>query len=57
MNKGFLLKNVEVGPAVLRILGPFPESHDIEKLFTRNPDFHKINWFRQKQWKEKQDKA
>lgn len=43
--------------AVLRILGPFAESRDIEKLFARNPDFYKINWFRQKQWKEKQDKA
>lgn len=40
--------------AVLRILGPFAESHHIEELFTKNPDLYKINWFRQKQWKQNQ---
>ena len=43
--------------AVLRILGPFAERRDIEKLFIRNPDLHKINWFRQEQWQERQEQA
>ncbi|MCK5260589.1 MAG: hypothetical protein KAJ44_00235 [Thermoplasmatales archaeon] len=41
--------------AVLRILGPFANAGDIEKLFARNPDMYKINWFRQEQWKKKQE--
>lgn len=40
---------------VLRILGPFANSSDIKKLFTRNPDIYKINWFRQDQWKKRQE--
>lgn len=43
--------------AVLRILGPLAESHQIKELFNRNPDLHKINWFRQTQWKENQEKV
>lgn len=43
--------------AVLRILGPFALSGDIEGLFFRNPDLHRINWFRQGQWKDIQEKA
>jgi spore coat polysaccharide biosynthesis protein SpsF len=43
--------------AVLRILGPYAEASDIEILFVRNPDLYKINWFRQEQWKENQERA
>lgn len=41
----------------LRLLGPWAGSQDIEKLFRQNPDIYKINWFRQDQWKENQDKV
>ena len=26
----------------------------VDELFTRNPDLHKINWFRNQEWKERQ---
>jgi len=42
---------------VLRLLGPFTSGNDIEKLFARNPDLYKVNWFRQEQWQEHQDKS
>jgi spore coat polysaccharide biosynthesis protein SpsF (cytidylyltransferase family) len=41
--------------AVLRILGRYATADDIEQLFKNNPDFYKINWFRQDLWKENQD--
>ena len=40
---------------VLRILGPQATRMDIEDLFIRNPDFHKINWFRTEEWKKLQE--
>jgi spore coat polysaccharide biosynthesis protein SpsF (cytidylyltransferase family) len=43
--------------AVLRILGHNPKAEDIGALFRRNPDLHKINWFRQNMWKENQDRS
>ena len=43
--------------AVLRMLGPYAKAKDIEKLFSRNPDLYKINWFRQDQWRENQGKV
>lgn len=42
---------------VLRLLGPLAQAQDIEELFQRNPDIHKINWFRQEQWKENQQRV
>jgi spore coat polysaccharide biosynthesis protein SpsF len=39
---------------VLRILGPTAIRSDIEGLFLKNPDLHKINWFRNDQWKQAQ---
>jgi spore coat polysaccharide biosynthesis protein SpsF len=40
---------------VLRILGPEATRKRIEDLFFRNPDLHKINWFRNEQWKKRQE--
>jgi len=38
--------------AVERILGPYASMHDIIKLFQENPDLHKINWFRNHEYKQ-----
>jgi spore coat polysaccharide biosynthesis protein SpsF (cytidylyltransferase family) len=43
--------------AVVRILGPYALSKDIEKLFANNPNLYQINWFRQNMWKNNQDKV
>ena len=40
---------------VLRILGPQATRTEIEDLFTRNPDLHRINWFRTEEWKKIQE--
>ncbi len=40
---------------VLRILGPQATRTEIEDLFIRNPDLHKINWFRNEEWKRMQE--
>ena len=40
---------------VLRILGPQATRGEIEDLFSRNPDLHKINWFRNVEWKRMQE--
>lgn len=40
---------------VLRILGPQASRADIENLFIRNPDLHRINWFRNEEWKRIQE--
>ena len=40
---------------VLRILGPQASWQEVEALFIRNPDLHKINWFRNEQWKKIQE--
>ena len=41
--------------SVLRILGPEAIRTDIEDLFIRNPDLHKVNWFRNEDWKRGQE--
>ncbi len=40
---------------VLQILGPQATRTEIEDLFTRNPDLHRINWFRNEEWKRLQE--
>ena len=40
---------------VLRCLGHFATGEEIVDLFHRNPDLHKINWFRQQDYKENQE--
>ena len=40
---------------VLRVLGPKATRREIEDLFIRNPDLHKINWFRNEEWKNLQE--
>ncbi len=40
---------------VLRILGPEAGRRDIEKLFKSNPDLHKVNWFRNDEYKSLQE--
>ena len=37
---------------VRRIVGNFALRKDINDLFRRNPDLHKINWFRNEEWKQ-----
>ena len=39
---------------VLRCLGHFATGNQIIVLFQRNPDLHKINWFRNEEWVENQ---
>lgn len=40
---------------VLRILGQQATRTEIEDLFIQNPDLHKINWFRNEEWKRIQE--
>ena len=40
--------------AVKNILGDNLSREHIDKLFINNPDLHKINWFRNKEWKQNQ---
>ena len=40
---------------VLHVLGPRATRTEIEDLFIRNPDLHRINWFRNEEWKKIQD--
>ncbi len=40
---------------VREILGQFCAGEDIVRLFQKNPDLYKVNWFRNKEWKVKQD--
>lgn len=40
---------------VLRILGSQATRVEIEDLFVRNPDLHRINWFRNEEWKRMQE--
>ena len=40
---------------VLRLLGPKAARTEIEGLFIRNPDLHRINWFRNEEWKRIQE--
>jgi spore coat polysaccharide biosynthesis protein SpsF (cytidylyltransferase family) len=40
---------------VQRILGPLATRKEIEDLFIRNPDLHRVNWFRNAEWKRNQE--
>lgn len=40
--------------AVKNILGENLSRENIDKLFIKNPDLHKINWFRNTEWKQNQ---
>lgn len=37
--------------SVRRIVGNLASRETVEELFVRNPDMHKINWFRNEEWK------
>ncbi len=37
--------------SVRRIVGNFATRNEIDEFFIKNPDFHKINWFRNNEWK------
>jgi len=39
---------------VQRTMGANASRKEIDDLFRRNPDLHKINWFRNQEWKEAQ---
>ena len=45
----WLLKSIE------RICGPLASRDLIDAFLKKNPDFYKINWFRNSQWKENQE--
>lgn len=40
--------------SVRRIVGNFSSRHEIDQLFVNNPDLHKVNWFRNIEWKSAQ---
>lgn len=40
--------------SVLRVLGGMASREEVDNLFTENPDLHKVNWFREKEWKSGQ---
>ena len=40
--------------SVRRIVGNLAERTDVNALFLDNPDFYKINWFRNQEWKQGQ---
>jgi len=35
-------------------VGPLAPRRAVDELFVRNPDLHKINWFRNAEWKQRQ---
>ncbi len=37
--------------SIRRIVGGLASRPQVDDLLTRNPDFHKINWFRNEEWK------
>ena len=39
---------------VRRLVGNLASRDEINELFQKNPDLHKINWFRNKEWKKAQ---
>ena len=41
--------------SIINILGQNHSRDEIENLFKINPDFHKINYFRNSDWKDKQN--
>lgn len=40
--------------SVRRIVGNLAPRREIDELFRKNPDLHKVNWFRNQQWKSGQ---
>ena len=40
--------------SIRKILGNLATRQAIDELFLKNPDLHKINWFRNEEWKERQ---
>ena len=40
--------------SIRRMLGNSASRYEIDQLFLSNPDIHKINWFRNKEWKASQ---
>jgi spore coat polysaccharide biosynthesis protein SpsF (cytidylyltransferase family) len=40
---------------VARILGYMAPRHAVDELFFKNPDLHKVNWFRTAEWKRRQN--
>lgn len=40
--------------SILRILGNLTDRDQVDKLFLSNPDLYKVNWFREKEWKDGQ---
>ena len=50
-------EDYEVLLAILERLGPFAQASDIEGLFRRDPGLFKVNWFRQGQWKQNQERV
>jgi spore coat polysaccharide biosynthesis protein SpsF (cytidylyltransferase family) len=40
--------------SIQRIVGSLASRREVEDLFRRNPDLYLINWFRSKEWKDKQ---
>lgn len=40
--------------SVLRVLGGMASREKVDELFYKNPDLHKVNWFREKEWKSGQ---
>jgi spore coat polysaccharide biosynthesis protein SpsF len=42
--------------SVRRVIGNLATRSEVNKLFQRNPDLHKINWFRNEEWKAGQSK-
>ena len=41
---------------VQRILGNFCSRKSVDDLFKKNPDFFKVNWFRNEEWSKNQEK-
>ena len=40
--------------SVRKIVGNLTTRQAIDELFLKNPDLHKINWFRNEEWKNRQ---
>jgi spore coat polysaccharide biosynthesis protein SpsF len=42
--------------SILRMTGPLASRRDIDNLLRRNPDLYKINWFRNQEWADAQER-
>ena len=40
--------------SVLRVLGGMASREKVDELLDKNPELHKVNWFREKEWKSGQ---